>query len=111
MWPTSNHNTIIKCLAGMKRKRCGKCDGCRASDCEKCKFCLDKPRFGGNGILKQCCLKKKCKHLISAFTPYDASGPTITPSMDARATTTDTTLISSSQASNSSSGIIIVLLK
>jgi 7-cyano-7-deazaguanine synthase in queuosine biosynthesis len=29
---------IAVCLAGIKRKHCGKCDGCRASDCGICKF-------------------------------------------------------------------------
>ena len=48
---------------GRKRKRCGCCDGCSASDCGKCCFCLDKKKFGGKGTLKQCCFLRRCKRL------------------------------------------------
>lgn len=47
----------------MKRKRCGTCDGCIACDCGKCRFCLDKVKFGGLGKLKQCCKERTCKRL------------------------------------------------
>jgi len=42
-------------LTGVKRKRCGTCDGCIRCDCGICKFCKDKPKFGGLGKKKQCC--------------------------------------------------------
>ena len=41
--------------------RCGICGGCVAQDCEKCCRCLDKPKFGGKGLMKQCCLRRHCK--------------------------------------------------
>ncbi|XP_052803783.1 uncharacterized protein LOC128233934 [Mya arenaria] len=45
-----------------KRKiRCKKCRGCLALDCGKCRFCKDKPKFGGAGIIKQCCVNRKCE--------------------------------------------------
>ena len=47
----------------MRRNRCGLCEGCTAGDCGECRFCLDKPKFGGNGVMKQCCLQRKCKRL------------------------------------------------
>lgn len=28
----------------------------------KCKYCLDKPRFGGQNIMKQACIYKRCQH-------------------------------------------------
>ena len=39
-------------MAGTPRLRnnyfCGKCNGClRKDDCAECRFCLDKPKFGG----------------------------------------------------------------
>ena len=46
-----------------KRRRCGDCDGCTATDCEKCHYCLDKTKFGGRGVLKRCCQLRKCKKL------------------------------------------------
>lgn len=37
-----------------------KCDGCIRPDCGKCKMCLDKPKYGGQGKKKQRCLKRQC---------------------------------------------------
>lgn len=36
----------------MPKKLCN-CDGCRIQDCDKCKFCLDKPKFGVQNKLKK----------------------------------------------------------
>jgi hypothetical protein len=49
--------------AKRKRKRCGECAGCAGIECGQCRFCLDKPKFGGKSTLKQCCELKKCKRL------------------------------------------------
>ena len=43
-----------------KRLRCGECSGCMASDCGSCKFCYDKPKFGGKGKKKKSCITRKC---------------------------------------------------
>jgi hypothetical protein len=44
-----------------KRKhRCGECVGCLANECRKCRFCLDMPKYGGSGRLRQACIKRKC---------------------------------------------------
>ena len=48
---------------GRKRKRCGMCDGCQQHDCKECAHCLDKPKYGGPGRLKQCCKRRKCQRL------------------------------------------------
>ena len=37
----------IQITTGKKWKRCGDCSGCMATDCSLCKFCYDKPKFGG----------------------------------------------------------------
>ena len=54
-------------FAGMKcrptSRRCGLCENCLQADCGQCKYCKDKPRFGGPGKLKQACSKKKCLKL------------------------------------------------
>ncbi len=52
-------------LTGVKRKRCGTCDGCIRCDCGICKFCKDKPKFGGMGKKKQCCELRRCEKLIT----------------------------------------------
>ena len=57
-------NLTLLWFIGNKRKRtrCGDCDGCQISeDCGTCPNCLDKPKFGGPGKKKQCCIKKKCE--------------------------------------------------
>ena len=46
-----------------RRRRCGTCVGCNASDCGKCQFCLDKQKFGGKGLKKQCCISRRCNNL------------------------------------------------
>ena len=43
-----------------KRKSCGECSGCRAGNCGLCKYCLDMPRFGGLGSMRQKCAVRAC---------------------------------------------------
>ena len=54
----------IQITTGKKWKRCGDCSGCMATDCGLCKFCYDKPKFGGEGKKKQSCLKRKCINIV-----------------------------------------------
>ena len=56
-----------------KGKGCGSCDGCTRKDCGECKFCLDKPTFGGPGRLKQRCIKRHC-HQSSSLSKKDSTG-------------------------------------
>ena len=51
-------------LSQGRRRGCGLCSGCQASDCGKCRMCKDKVKFGGPGIKKQRCLYRKCRHLM-----------------------------------------------
>lgn len=43
-----------------RASKCGACYACLRDNCGRCKFCLDKPRFGGQNILKQACVLKQC---------------------------------------------------
>ena len=45
---------------GKKLRRGGECSGCMANDCGSCKFCYDKPKFGGKGKKKKSCITRKC---------------------------------------------------
>ena len=54
----------IQITTGKKWKRCGDCSGCMATDCGLCKFCYDKPKFGGEGKKNQSCLKRKCINIV-----------------------------------------------
>ncbi|OTF70674.1 nuclear receptor-like protein [Euroglyphus maynei] len=46
-----------------RRMACRACEGCLQDDCGTCLYCLDKPKFGGNDIKKQKCLKRRCLFL------------------------------------------------
>lgn len=46
-----------------RRVPCRKCQGCLSSDCGRCLYCLDKPKFGGQDVKKQKCLKRRCRSL------------------------------------------------
>ncbi|CAL9683943.1 unnamed protein product [Knipowitschia caucasica] len=49
---------------GRRSRRCGQCSGCQVpEDCGECTNCLDKPKFGGRNIKKQCCKMRKCQNL------------------------------------------------
>ncbi|KAJ8280583.1 hypothetical protein GJAV_G00056510 [Gymnothorax javanicus] len=49
---------------GRRSRRCGQCAGCQVpDDCGICANCLDKPKFGGRNIKKQCCKERKCQNL------------------------------------------------
>lgn len=50
-------------LPRCRRVACRMCDGCLADDCGKCLYCLDKPKFGGNDIKKQKCIRRRCHRL------------------------------------------------
>lgn len=46
-----------------KRKRwaaCGVCTACLATDCGDCINCMDKSKFGGQGVRKQSCIMRRC---------------------------------------------------
>lgn len=49
-----------------RRRRCGECSGCLADSCGECHFCKDMLKFGGQGTLRQPCLKRACHALIEA---------------------------------------------
>ena len=42
-------------------RKCMECPGCKTViDCGTCKYCKDKRKFGGPGIKKEGCEKRKC---------------------------------------------------
>jgi len=64
--PSPTPGVVGKTKAGnpriRRRLKCGKCPGCKRSDCRKCRYCLDKPRFGGDNTLRQKCIKRRCQN-------------------------------------------------
>ena len=48
------------------RRRCGECTACKRADCRACKYCLDKPKFGGSDTLRRCCQLRECKRKATA---------------------------------------------
>ena len=56
------------------RLRCGACAGCHSKvDCGSCVNCLDKPRFGGPGVVRKGCVVKACSGNV-AYSSADADG-------------------------------------
>jgi len=56
------------CRIDPKRKRwasCASCSGCLATDCGECINCMDKSKFGGQGVRKQSCIKRRCARMNS----------------------------------------------
>ncbi|KAM4550681.1 histone-lysine N-methyltransferase 2B [Fundulus diaphanus] len=52
---------------GVRSRRCGVCKGCSIEDdCGECVNCLDKPKFGGRNVKKQCCIYRKCDRIMKA---------------------------------------------
>ena len=43
-----------------RRQRCRQCEGCLRPDCGRCRLCLDRPKFGGPGNLRQACALRVC---------------------------------------------------
>jgi len=39
---------------------CKTCTGCRTENCTECEYCLDMPKYGGMGVIKQKCEKRIC---------------------------------------------------
>lgn len=58
----SDEPTSSVCGGKRKKVACGQCVGCKTKDCGTCRFCQDKPKFGGKGTLKQKCLQRHCQH-------------------------------------------------
>ena len=56
-----------------RRTRCGKCDGCLAVECRKCKHCLDMKKNGGPGNLRRPCVDRVCRAIQAAPTKKDTS--------------------------------------
>ncbi|XP_036388623.1 methyl-CpG-binding domain protein 1a [Megalops cyprinoides] len=54
------------------RRACWKCDAClRTTDCGKCDFCMDKPKFGGRNKKRQKCRLRQCKsHAMRHLLPF-----------------------------------------
>ena len=49
--------------AKIKKSQCGQCERCIREDCGECKFCEDKPKFGGPSKLRQKCIERRCEDM------------------------------------------------
>ena len=45
--------------------RCGTCDGCTATECGACKYCMDQKKRGGTNTLRKPCIQRICVNNIS----------------------------------------------
>ena len=67
-------------ITGKKRQQCDTCLGCTRNDCGECRFCKDKPKFGGPGKKKQCCEKRRRVNIISRSVPITLDTMSVRPS-------------------------------
>jgi len=51
-----------------RSRACTGCAGCRAEACGNCRYCLDKPRFGGPNSLKRRCTERTCRQAVPPVT-------------------------------------------
>ena len=51
-----------KVVSGTRRKRvkCMKCKGCKSEDCKICNCCTDMIKYGGTGVMRKSCKKRRC---------------------------------------------------
>ena len=47
-----------------RSKACGDCEGCKRLNCNKCRFCMDKPKNGGPNRLKKRCIFRICTNMV-----------------------------------------------
>ncbi len=53
-------------------RRCGECVACLTeTDCRKCRFCKDMPKYGGPGRMRQKCIKRQCLKLSKILYAED----------------------------------------
>ena len=78
-----------KVPSALKRKvSCQSCANCIKSDCEVCKYCLDKTKFGGLNKMKQKCAERRCLNprlppaSSSSSSSASSSIPTVTDNKD-----------------------------
>jgi len=51
---------ICRAKKNHRFKACSKCTGCKTPNCGECEHCLDMPKFGGMGTMKQKCMTRLC---------------------------------------------------
>ena len=55
----------------VKKTRCGECAGCLTRvDCNECKYCLDKPKLGGNNTLRRMCARRVCNNATAQYEQF-----------------------------------------
>jgi len=52
-----------------RKAQCKQCAGCKTPDCNKCIYCLDKPKNGGKLVLKKKCKERECENPIMGTCP------------------------------------------
>jgi len=64
--------SMSKCKKGKQHRfnACRKCTGCLKSNCGECMYCLDMPRFGGHGVIKQKCETRVCVNPVMKMCEF-----------------------------------------
>ena len=59
------YNYINTIVIKTRQPRCGNCTGCQAKECGNCTSCRDKPKYGGKGKKRHCCVNRRCHEIMS----------------------------------------------
>ncbi|XP_025022175.1 methyl-CpG-binding domain protein 1 isoform X8 [Python bivittatus] len=77
----SSKKLIVHSSKSRQNRKCGDCEACLLkTDCGRCDFCCDKPKFGGQNLKRQKCRWRQClqfakKQLLSEeWSSPDAKG-------------------------------------
>uniref|UniRef100_A0A8D2JJ25 Methyl-CpG-binding domain protein 1 n=1 Tax=Varanus komodoensis TaxID=61221 RepID=A0A8D2JJ25_VARKO len=72
--PTTKHKSTKNASKSRQNRKCGECEACLLkTDCGRCDFCCDKPKFGGQNLKRQKCRWRQC--LQFAMEPSSSSEP------------------------------------
>ncbi|XP_063150090.1 methyl-CpG-binding domain protein 1 isoform X11 [Candoia aspera] len=57
----SSKKLVVQSSKSRRSRKCGECEACLLkTDCGRCDFCCDKPKFGGQNLKRQKCRWKQC---------------------------------------------------
>nr|XP_020653263.1 methyl-CpG-binding domain protein 1 isoform X5 [Pogona vitticeps] len=76
--PSAKLKKSVHASKSRQNRKCGECEACLLkTDCGRCDFCCDKPKFGGQNLKRQKCRWRQC--LQFAMQECSSSGEPVDP--------------------------------
>ncbi|XP_062975629.1 methyl-CpG-binding domain protein 1-like [Elgaria multicarinata webbii] len=75
--PTAKLKNSMHASKSRRNRKCGECEACLLkTDCGRCDFCCDKPKFGGRNLKRQKCRWRQClQFAMKRLLPEEWSSP------------------------------------